>query len=299
MKKDEKTKEISKDISFYFVDKGQRKGPFTIGEMQFLSITQDTLVWCNGMKKWDKAGNIVELDFLFIDVPPPIPVAHDLAQTQDVGIPTPLDVAVYKPQARENGVKLRRAIKIFFKEIAQTLKFTGIAIGITLLLSLAYYLIMKPEMVSEENQRQFNKEFQERRQSSPYIRMTFGDIYVKYLGSDHYDKHLHEFDDLYSINKFRISRLKEDVHSKSIICLIICAVLLIVGRYVLLFSKWLRGDVVTDDNILSPEEIQTSTQTEKEKIPTLTQTEKKEINIVITLTLVIMITISALVLLLA
>ena len=33
-------------------------------------LSKDTLVWKQGMESWDKAGNIEDLQSLFVDIPP-------------------------------------------------------------------------------------------------------------------------------------------------------------------------------------------------------------------------------------
>lgn len=64
------------EASFFVVIEGKANGPFTKSVLnQMLSsnqITEDTYVWKQGVKEWQKAKDIQELQFLF-DVMPPIP----------------------------------------------------------------------------------------------------------------------------------------------------------------------------------------------------------------------------------
>ena len=64
-------------ISYHVVVNGQAAGPY---DMQMLSqmvtsgiFTKDTLVWKNGMTDWVKAGDVQELQSLFIGSIPPVP----------------------------------------------------------------------------------------------------------------------------------------------------------------------------------------------------------------------------------
>lgn len=56
---------------------GQATGPFDLAVLKQMigngQLTDDTLVWKNGMEEWIKAGNVDELKELFINIIPPIP----------------------------------------------------------------------------------------------------------------------------------------------------------------------------------------------------------------------------------
>jgi hypothetical protein len=69
----------------YFVYDGQaKKGPFTLEELKGQSIKKETLVWYEGLKEWESAGHIEELNDFFIQkiTPPPLP------KTLDINIPS-------------------------------------------------------------------------------------------------------------------------------------------------------------------------------------------------------------------
>lgn len=61
-------------ITYYVAVKGQAVGPFdlkTLSEMATSGqVTQDTLVWRNGLTEWIKAGSTDDLKFLFPNIPP-------------------------------------------------------------------------------------------------------------------------------------------------------------------------------------------------------------------------------------
>lgn len=56
---------------------GQQAGPFPVDQLkqktQSGEITRETLVWCEGMANWTKAGDVAELRPLFASMPPPLP----------------------------------------------------------------------------------------------------------------------------------------------------------------------------------------------------------------------------------
>jgi len=63
--------------SYFAVIEGKQTGPF---DMQTLAsqasagrLTQQTLVWTQGMAQWMPAGQISELAAIFASVPPPLP----------------------------------------------------------------------------------------------------------------------------------------------------------------------------------------------------------------------------------
>jgi len=61
-------------IAYYVAINGQAKGAYTIDILQQMKqngqLSKDTLVWKQGMESWEKAGNIKELQSLFVDIPP-------------------------------------------------------------------------------------------------------------------------------------------------------------------------------------------------------------------------------------
>ncbi|QMU66407.1 MAG: DUF4339 domain-containing protein [Flavobacteriaceae bacterium] len=59
--------------NYYVAVNGQQSGPFTMNLLKEMIVTKETLVWREGMKNWDAAGQLDELSSLFGSVPPPIP----------------------------------------------------------------------------------------------------------------------------------------------------------------------------------------------------------------------------------
>lgn len=70
---------LSSEISFFVAINSQQAGPFTMSQLNDLlkngQLTQDSLVWKNGMANWDKAASQTELQSLFANTPPPLPNA--------------------------------------------------------------------------------------------------------------------------------------------------------------------------------------------------------------------------------
>ncbi len=61
-------------ISYYVAVNGQAQGAFPLEVLSRMKqngqLTKETLVWKQGMENWEKAGNIDELQGIFVDVPP-------------------------------------------------------------------------------------------------------------------------------------------------------------------------------------------------------------------------------------
>ena len=57
-------------------DGSAQKGPFSIDEIKQSGIGSDTLVWTEGMGKWERAKDIPELTLLFT-IPPPLPASEN------------------------------------------------------------------------------------------------------------------------------------------------------------------------------------------------------------------------------
>ena len=134
-------------------------------------------------------------------------------------------------------VRPKTAPQIFASEFVKILKLIGISILITMCFGLTYSIVMAPEMISDDNQQKFNKEYAEREKGNP-IHLAFGDLVWSYLGESKYDKHIHSRYQLFDINKARHDLFINDFNDKISICLIICSILLIVGRYIILFARW-------------------------------------------------------------
>ncbi|BAX82431.1 DUF4339 domain-containing protein [Labilibaculum antarcticum] len=56
---------------WYYVENGDKRGPFSINELKG-KIEKDSLLWCEGMKDWEKAEQIAEFQSFFEVMPPPV-----------------------------------------------------------------------------------------------------------------------------------------------------------------------------------------------------------------------------------
>lgn len=51
--------------AFFYLNGDQRVGPVNINELAAARINKETLVWCEGMADWKRAGDVYELQHLF------------------------------------------------------------------------------------------------------------------------------------------------------------------------------------------------------------------------------------------
>ncbi|AVQ72398.1 hypothetical protein B5D77_14745 [Microcystis sp. MC19] len=62
---------------WYFIEDNQKRGSFSLEEMESLAnqgdINENTLVWKKGMKEWQPLSQTELNDILPEDAPPPIP----------------------------------------------------------------------------------------------------------------------------------------------------------------------------------------------------------------------------------
>lgn len=58
--------------SFYYSDGKSQFGPFSREEMKSKPITNDTLVWFEGLPSWKRAGEVVEMREFLEPVQPPV-----------------------------------------------------------------------------------------------------------------------------------------------------------------------------------------------------------------------------------
>lgn len=75
---------------YYLNAQNEQQGPAEAGELKGLGVTENTLVWTQGMPQWAPAGNVDELKQMFVPVmeemvPPPAPT------------PTPAPTQAYQP----------------------------------------------------------------------------------------------------------------------------------------------------------------------------------------------------------
>ena len=64
--------------NFYFIAvNSQQSGPFTKNQIEEMKkegkFENNTLVWCQGMSEWQKAENVLDLQNVFKQIPPPLP----------------------------------------------------------------------------------------------------------------------------------------------------------------------------------------------------------------------------------
>jgi hypothetical protein len=58
-------------MNYYIVKQGKQEGPFAKEDLLKNGLTKNTLVWCNGMKDWTKAGEVPDLEELLSTPPTP------------------------------------------------------------------------------------------------------------------------------------------------------------------------------------------------------------------------------------
>lgn len=61
-------------ITYYILEQGHKKGPFSIQKLKEKNIQPTTYIWKPGMDNWTEAKEIKELSDLLQEVPPPIPL---------------------------------------------------------------------------------------------------------------------------------------------------------------------------------------------------------------------------------
>lgn len=225
---------------YYLVKNSEKIGPYSISELQDLDFDRKTLVWHNGLDNWKNAEDFEELSDFFQNVPPPIPSAHD-ESVHNIKIVSPIEVNLFKKKAitnEEQTENLRKITNKTFSEIGYIILYFTISIVAAFLIYQVYFSTNKPPVVSDENQRLFNREFAEKNRGNP-SQVYFGEIYYKYLGSYKYDDNLTEYD-LSEINEARISILKDKTEEIAKTIFFVLFAILIIVRYVGFFMKWLN-----------------------------------------------------------
>ncbi|MFB9078249.1 SPFH domain-containing protein [Flavobacterium procerum] len=65
------------ETTYYVALNGQQSGPFNKNQIEEMLKTgqflKDTLVWCQGMSEWKKAEEVIDLQNIFMQNPPPLP----------------------------------------------------------------------------------------------------------------------------------------------------------------------------------------------------------------------------------
>ena len=49
------------ELKIYYVNKGEKVGPFNLEEFQHLNLSDDTYVWFQGMPQWEMLKNVPDL----------------------------------------------------------------------------------------------------------------------------------------------------------------------------------------------------------------------------------------------
>ena len=152
---------------------------------------------------------------------------------------------ISKDQLNEN---IRKATNKGISEIGHLIVYSIISLVVAFLTFSIHFAAYKPELVSDKNQQQFNREFSELNNKGSIV-VPFGDIASKYLGffDFKYDQNL-SVSDLYNINEARLSILTAKSEDISYYVFFILLSLLILIRYIRIFSKWLNPSVTADMN---------------------------------------------------
>lgn len=98
---------------YFFIKNNERLGPFELEQLLQNGLTPDSLVWCQGMANWTKAGDVADLAAVFAPpmpqapaqpAPPPapaapVPPAEPVAPVQPAAPAAPAQPAAPAPQA--------------------------------------------------------------------------------------------------------------------------------------------------------------------------------------------------------
>jgi len=109
-------------MKYYYLEGKKQLGPFNLEQLKNLTLTNETYVWHDELKDWEKLKNLPELrqKLNVINVPPPLP--------SDIKIKI-LD-EFSKPLAKKSFVETKRKI---FRFIVSAILFSFILIGIILI----------------------------------------------------------------------------------------------------------------------------------------------------------------------
>lgn len=124
-------------IKFYVLDNNQQKGPFSENELKLMLLTNDTLVWREGMENWDYAKNVEELKIQINSTPPPIPKNQNLNSSININVKT------HKSELdeKENQLKKERIKSKFAYELVYFIK--------CIIFSILFMVILPWEDMSE------------------------------------------------------------------------------------------------------------------------------------------------------
>lgn len=85
--------------SFYYAKGEEQVGPFTLNELKEEGVTQNTLVWHEGLDDWKEARHIKELQELFELSPPPLEVQSAGPTAQDFTNSSSTAPPIYKKKS--------------------------------------------------------------------------------------------------------------------------------------------------------------------------------------------------------
>ncbi|MFC1760235.1 DUF4339 domain-containing protein [Candidatus Neomarinimicrobiota bacterium] len=139
----------------YFYLKGnEKKGPFSIGELQKQNITRETYVWYYGLDKWTTLSEVDELKFFTNSIPPQLKITEPTEIHRDNPIQNTSLEKKTKKKSSKNKNNLRNVFTI---------------ITISLIVLLVYYITL--------NKKQNNILYQEIASSAYETDVDF-DFYV-------------------------------------------------------------------------------------------------------------------------
>ena len=92
-------------MEYLIFQNGQTKGPFTIDALRTMRITPDTLVLPQGMTQWKPAGQVEELQYLFVAQSASPPPYHSAAATPSQQTDSQQPVYDRTAQPAQNEIK--------------------------------------------------------------------------------------------------------------------------------------------------------------------------------------------------
>ena len=75
---------------YYYSDKDQQLGPFTLDELKSKWLKKSTLVWTDGMSDWAPAETLDELKELIVPEPLPLPKRESFKASELIQIKHPI-----------------------------------------------------------------------------------------------------------------------------------------------------------------------------------------------------------------
>lgn len=115
---------IPNENKYYIVENGKESEPMTYEQLKEKKITENTLVWRNGLEKWVKAKDLKEINNLIIFKPPPIPI--DISESIKNRI-------TYKHQIQHSNINISSTINseidtclVTLKEVSKSLNDSNI-----------------------------------------------------------------------------------------------------------------------------------------------------------------------------